>query len=327
MGGYIAFQQSSDFSSLSARVFDVLRIVFWFSPYFLAIWLISSLDKVRRTSEVNDSKDRLKLLFIWTSLLYFIGYLIIGGTNWGFPRYHAAILPLICIFVGEYISRTAAMINKKMLLTICFLVTMLTIVITLLSDDPIYFLNLRLKELLLAGPDSKAIVSEFVMIFFAYYGLPLICCIILSVFIKIENVNKLIAICLLVGALTTLITLDIQQILASYRTSSQYGAEGKAQMLQEVRSNLEDGDYLLATPEFIYDLNDKKLPLIKWEVWKSRDRFYSFVDSYNPKVIIAGLTVNTYIQLRWLLCEETRYFLSKKYQSIRIGTYYLWFRR
>ena len=92
--------------------------------------------------------------------------------------------------------------------------------------------------------------------------------------------NNLFTVCLIVGVLTTLLSLDIQQIFASYRTSNQYGAAGKTQLLQKLRSHVKDEDYVLATSEFIYDLNhksDKKLPFIGWKAWESKNKFYQFL--------------------------------------------------
>ena len=94
-----------------------------------------------------------------------------------------------------------------------------------------------------------------------------------------------------------------------------------------MRDHIRDGDYVLATPEFIYELHDKSVPDVGWKIWKSRDVFCSFIGLNAPQAIVAGLTVNTYGQLKWLLNEDTKPILKDNYNLTRIGTYYLWLRR
>ena len=83
---------------------------------------------------------------------------------------------------------------------------------------------------------------------------------------------------------------------------------------------------MLATPEFIYELQDKRVPDVGWNIWESKDIFYRFIGLNDPQAIIAGLTVNTYGQLKWLLNKDSEQILKDNYNLSRIGTYYLWLR-
>jgi len=86
------------------NVRHVIIIMVWFSPYFVFQWLYSSWI-VAGKHRCGSDKDNLILLLIGVNLFYFIGYALIGGTNWGFPRYHDAILPSLCLFSGFFFSR------------------------------------------------------------------------------------------------------------------------------------------------------------------------------------------------------------------------------
>lgn len=277
---------------------------------------------MKNEPKVSITQASLLHLFLWTTIFYFVGYVVVGGTNWGFPRYHVVILPLVCTFVGYYVSNMASKMRREEGMIVSFCLLTLIVSISLLND-PLLFINLRFKEMLLYGGSHRTIMREFVMTFLPYYGLPIIFGLILSRFLKSFS---MVVLCLYIGALTTMVSLDMQQAFAAYRTSAQYGAEGKVKVLEEVRKDVKKGNYVVATPEFRYDLKDRELSGIGWKAWKSEDVLYQSIKSNNPEAIIAGLTVNTYAQLRWLRSDEIQLFLSKNYRFNRIGTYYLWLR-
>ena len=96
--------------------------------------------------------------------------------------------------------------------------------------------------------------------------------------------------------------------------------------MQQIRLHAQDGDSVLATPEFTYQLKDKSVPHIGWWVWQSKESFYRFIVTHNPAAIVGGMTVNTLGQLNWLLGKETKKYLKSDYDFSQIGTYFLWIR-
>jgi hypothetical protein len=321
----VRIQDSNTSSKLIATAYDTCRIIVWLSPYFLLMWVIETLTNIRNPVKGNEF-GIIRSLLLWTTIIYFTVYLLTGGSNWGFPRYHAAILPLFCIFIGVFVSNSLDTLTDKQSIIILICTIIFSIILALISNDPIYFLNLRLKKLILFKNPPVHIFRESLLVFFLHYGLPLIYVSILCILMKIKPKMKKFTIYLFLCSLSTIMALNIQHILASYRTSHQYGAEGKLQLLKKVDNHVKDKDCVLATPEFIYDLKEKDLPYINWDVWKSRGRFYQFIEANHPEAIITGLTVNTYSQLKWLLGNDTEKFLTQNYQFIPIGTYYVWFR-
>ncbi len=320
------FDQSAYFARLLSRGYDAFRVLIWFSPYFVMMWLCVSWDMAKDKSKLSVSEGSLINVFVWTALFYFVGYAAVGGTNWGFPRYHAAILPLVCAFVGYYVSNVMTNMDRKTMMSVLGCVFVVVVVVIAFLNDPLLFLNLRFEEMLLYNNSIESIVKEFLITVLPYYGLPIVCWLILNRYLKRDTRVTVGAICLYIGALTSIVSLDIQQAVAGYRTTSQYGAVDKGEVIQRVRSHVKEGDYVIGTPEFSYDLKYRELSGTGWDVWKSKDRLYESVISNKPQAIIAGLTINTYAQLKWLFSKDMQLFLSNNYRFNRIGTYYLWLR-
>jgi len=318
--------EPSYLSKLLATGYETFRLCIWFSPYLLLMWLIISWRVVRKKPQVSNSHEILKILLVCTTIFYFFGYLMIGGTNWGYPRYHNGILPFLCMFVGKYTYGSIIEINKNLQLQLLIILILSVAITAYFLREPLLFLNLRLKEFLLSGNGFNDVVKNALMVFIPFYGLPVLLFLFWVFISKIRSNTNVFAICLILCLLGTLLSLDIQQIFASYRTSNQYGAIGKVQVLQKVRNHINDGQYVFATPEFIYELQDKRVPDVGWNIWESKDIFYRFIELNAPQAIIAGFTVNTYGQLKWLLNKDTEQILNENYNLIRIGTYYLWLR-
>jgi hypothetical protein len=318
--------KASFLSRIFATGYETIRLFVWFSPYLILMWLTNSWIIFGTKPQIDGKHESVKILLVCTTIFYFFGNLIIGGTNWGYPRYHDAILPFICVLAGNYVAISLNKLNKNLLVKLLMIVSLAIIITIYFLEDPLLFLNLRVKEILLSGNGLGEIAKKTLITFLPFYVLPVVLFCLWLFISRVRSRSNIFAILLIFCSLSTLVSLNIQQIFASYRTSNQYGAAGKVQVLQKVRSHVSDGDYVFATPEFFYDLQDERVPEVGWEIWRSKDIFYRLIESNTPQAIVAGLTVNTYSQLKWLLSEDTQRFLSSDYDFITIGTYYLWLR-
>ncbi len=306
---------------------DSILLFIWLSPYFIITWIYGSLALVKLT--YKNASDQVHIIFLLAGVcvFYFTGYLLIGGTNYGFPRYHAALLPLMCIFVGTHVSTFIHEMDNKARIILNMSLLFLILVFIIFSKDPLYFLNMQLKEMLLSNVSFESLAKHSFFIFLLLYGLPIIISISIANYFQNIHKHRVLVICLFLGSLSTMISLNIQHLVAPYRTSTEYGANGKLELNQIIRNYIQDGDFILATPQFIYELRDKRIPSVGRRVWNSPESFYEFILNKKPSAVIAGITVNTYEQLKWLLSTDTQGILIKDYTFDRIGTYYLWIRK
>jgi len=204
---------------------------------------------------------------------------------------------------------------------------LLIIFLFFFTNDPLYFFIFQMKEMLLSNANMEAIAKQTLAIALPLYGLPILIGAFVAFYARRSHHRRVFITCLLLGSFATMISLNIQQLIVSYRTSTEYGAIGKNQVIERVRQQIQVGDYVLATPQFIYELRDKNIHSGGLRVWESREQIFGFIDKKKPSVIIAGLTVNTYEQLKWLLSEESQSYLDQEYTLERIGTYFFWLKK
>lgn len=321
----IALQAMKEGMSLFAKAtrigVDTLRIVFWCSPFFLWIvfWQILKILKNRK-----DFPSPL-IAFVWISGFYSIVYVLIGGTNWGFPRYHAAILPIFVILAGILISDWIKDYSGKELLYLLSVVCLLCLIYIFFLDDPLYFIILKWKESILFGNIRGAVLRAFLHTVL-YLSLPLF------VFLFSAKMSRLklskVKLFLLIGTLTTLFSLSIVQVSADYNTAYQYGALGKEELIEKVLNIINKNDIVMASPEFIYEFREKEVPDIRWKVWQSIEVLSDTFWKTKPKILIMGLTVNSlYFWRDFLEHEKLQILLEEEYEDFWIGTYRLWIRK
>ncbi|MBN1104908.1 MAG: glycosyltransferase family 39 protein [Deltaproteobacteria bacterium] len=312
------------FTSMALNTgYDALRLLAWFSPHLVILWLLAGWEFIRGDLEERCFLGANGSILFLTLFIYSAVHMLIGGTNYGFPRYHAAIWPAASVFIGPVILGGLSSMRREAIPRFILLGTAAFLYFAFLHPDPLYFLNLRLKEMLLSGTDQQSVVRTLFTTIAPIYLLPFL---FWGIFrFRRIGPRKTLLISFLLAAIVSVFALNIQQLLAYYRTAYQYGAEGKDELIGKVREKIHFGDSVLATPEFIYALREKGVPEIGYSPWGSREQFQGFIDDKRPSAIIGGLTVNTYKQLRWLIGEESALLREcrDRYDFEKMGTYFL----
>ncbi len=314
----ILFSGSFNFFKLAAWCNHTLQIVFWFSPFFLMLigWEIFKVMKYPK-----DKKNQFFSFLGMVSFFYFIVYLVIGGTNYGFPRYHVAIFPLLVAFMGVSIHSIMNKLERKEELVFWGGVFFLTLITFFVLDDPLLFLNLKWKEAVLTR-NAPEVFARAILHLFVFMLLPFV-----MVFFLKKSKQK-IRLIFLMGAFVSIISLTMRQGLSKYSTAYQYGAQGKNELCQIILTKIKTGEMVLATPELLYDLRVKKVPAMSWRIWESSDRIYSFVKKRKPSVIIMGLTTHSFEQWQdFLAHKQLQLMLNMEYDFYSVGTYSMWFKR
>lgn len=297
---------------------DLVRIVFWFSPFLLYLSFVNIRSEFKRGASSGPAR-----LLAFLCVFYFAGHIFIGGSNYGYPRYHAAISPLLHVFAGIAAAGTAGWFVSaprwKLLVPVCLFSGL-----AVACCDPELLINLELKQLFFSG-DYAGMVTRVLVPLLALASLPFAAAAVYDRAGGARGARPAAAAAALLGLCAAL---AVRQGLAGYSTAYQYGASGKSSVLELVSGKLSGGGTILATPEFIYDLRSRNAAGPRWRVWQSGDSIYEFIAAREPAFIIAGWTTHTQVQLDYMLKNgKMKDLLEKKYALVKSGTYFVWERR
>lgn len=300
---------------------ELARVVFWFSP-FLIYLSFSGIRDIFRSRVFAGASRFLAFLCVF----YFIGHIFIGGSNYGFPRYHAAISPLLHIFAGISLAGILGRITASqhwILIVPAFLLPVLGVI----YFDPELLINLRFKQLIFFG-DYQGVFSRVFALLFAFTALPFAAGAVYNRMFGLKSLKMAFIAAASAALLGSCVALSVKQSLAAYSTSYQYGASGKTAVLELVLGKLSGGETVMATPEFLYALRQGRVSGPGWNAWQSEREMSRFISEREPAFIIAGWTTHTCAQLDYLLKDGIiRDLLEKKYLLLKIGTYFVWEKR
>jgi len=297
---------------------ELARVVFWFSPFLLYLSFSGIRDIFHRGVFTGASR-----FLAFLCVFYFIGHIFIGGSNYGFPRYHAAISPLLHIFAGISLAGILGRITASQH-WILIVFALISPILGVIYFDPELLINLRLKQLIFSG-DYQGVVSRVFAPLFAYAALPFAAGAVYNRMFRLKNLKTTFITAASAVLLGNCAALSVKQGLAAYSTSYQYGAIGKTAVLELVSGKLSGGETVMATPEFLYAFRSRNVSGPGWDVWQSEREMFNFVSEREPAFVIAGWTTHTRSQLKFFLKDgKMRDLLEKKYLLSEIGTYFVW---
>ena len=268
----------------------------WLGPFLIALALWGALKLIQRDGNLP------KVLLAGITL-YGLGYLLVGGMNYAFPRYHVAVLPILCSLA----SGIASLRNWKSSLGI---LALMTTFFYLVQGDPIHALNVTIREALLAGTLSSDLLGEAAR-WVVWIAIPA------GVAITWNSRLKFLLLCSLAGSLS----LGVLQSLAPYTTSYAYGARGRSQVLDWVAENSTPGS-VLCPPDLSADIRERGFQGPGHMPWRTRETLLDYVQQEWPRVVLLSLTENMVSQLQWLLQDPPEELETCRDRYLRIGTYW-----
>lgn len=309
---------------ITKSILYALRIAFWFSPFLLVLFLL--MPWLIKRQEHRENSVYLSFLG-WTGFIYFSGYLIIGGSSWGFPRYQAAILPFFTVSIAVLITPLLKTFTRKEVSFFLGSIICIPLFCSFVLNDPLLLLNLKFKEAVLSGSIGSFVIKLFVSVAF-YLTLPMFTIFVFRGVLFNKNFMEKFTLFLFIGIIISNLFLDIKHIKSADATSYEYGASGKNEVVAFVLSQIDKGDTVLATPQFLYEFSHKQIPYVPWRVWISTESVFKELRESKPKVFILGLTTHTVRQLQNIHAHpQIKFILNKKYQLNKIGTYSVWIKR
>ena len=284
----------------ATTVFHLALGMVWWGPFlaFLGAWgaLALRAEGVLRITPL-----------IRGTALYLAGYWIVGGMNYGFPRYYVAVLPLLC-----GLAANPAWIPKPGVRTMGALL-LLVLPFAIWAPDPLLALNAGLRE---AYVDQRlgAALGEMLLGWTAWAGLAAG----IGWMLRIPWAKLLVIL-----ALANILGLGVSQGLARYATSYGYGEEGRAETLQWVEKHAPRGDALLSPPNLAPELRKLGFKGAGHGTWRTRQSILDFLRRERPAAVVLGSTENAVWQLRWLLRQPPAELEACRDRFLRVGSYWI----
>lgn len=302
----------------------LLSVIYWISPYFVIMLVMSVLHILASSKE---DKDMLFVTFL--GYLIFGTYFFIGGLPFSVPKYHYPSLPLLAIAVAHVCSRilnnTQYKIQNMHFFTFLFSLCVLTIYF-LLIGDPLYHLNFGLKKFILENNLPKTIHNYYLKVIIKDIALyVLILLPLLIIFFSSSKKRIFVTACYLIWlTFGYYMAMDIIQAKANYNVIYCYGGEGSKELVSQLKNKsrvflLEGAIYLPFNKKEITFYMPSHLNI------NDRNEVMRYIKNIDPDYFIYGLSINTIEQFDNIFNNaKFRKFMSERYNLFKTGTYFYW---
>lgn len=302
-------------------------IVLWVSPYFVLLWLMAAMQRIRtyRVSGYLQPRDFIGLL----AFIILSGYLVAGGLAHGFPRYQFPAISLCVVYIALFCAENlTGNITKRYLLFGGALLLVSTVYNLEMVGDSIYDVyyllrfNAAFPELAVTDAGSRFLWQMFSVLCLLFF--PFLAC--RRLFPELPAIRKWIVI-LVPLAIGANLSQDILNARAPYQTGYTYGGTGAKEIIGLLSGELGQNKKVLAPDDISFHLPgiilDKRM-----HDWTSPEVFTAIIKEKDPDLVVYGLSSNSVIQYQKTFNNSgVRAFLKERFPVRKdIGSYTVWMR-
>lgn len=304
----------------------VARFILWFGLYSLlpvvVVLILRILNFTRK--KICEPVDFLVIYVI----LVGIGYILVGGTPFGFPKYHYPIFSVAAVLSAFAYGNLWKKVSVKEVV-LYFVMGILTFgYFCFFFGDPIYIFNFSLRE---AVVNDIAGVKDILLHLgcrFGAYLLPSIpVFLIISGYRKSYKFTARVLITAIIMMFAANFSLNLIQRKAVYSTGYCYGEEGTEDLIGYLDRHLGPGEIVLATEDIVYYLRrrGKDTPYLPPEIWNNLHTIKKIVDDPSVKFVIYSIGHNSIDQFKNVVLKPD-FILDLKGHFVlkEIGTYKVW---
>jgi hypothetical protein len=296
----------------------LIYVLFWVGPALACLWAWLGLERLRRLwrTRVVTAED----LFLGAAVAVLGGYCLVGGTIFGFPKYHCPALPLLFLaLAGTFaaVLRPAGRAGWQAAVGLALAGAFLQVQIL---GDPLLVLRLDLREAVYLGASSRAVL---------WTGLlrPALVAAVLAVpLIAVLCRRRLLALpcallCLGLGMNAGMLAL---QLAGGYQTGYNYGDAGDARAVAAfLARNLPPDRAAMVPGEVVYLLGRPAVRDVPNELWCDPVALRHELERPDVGAAASSLLTNTMVQLDSLISVADT---VPGYQRLNIGRYTVFLR-
>ena len=296
----------------TTKVINAVRIALWTWPPLL-LWGLRL-----RARGLGRGSERYFNLFI---LLLVAATLVSKSTSNGFPKYHCAVLPLLCALGGAYAAEELEGGNRRRLLPRAALAGALCWAVILFTGDPFFTFNHTLKTAMIAG---TTVLEPARLLFLELLPIAVVARVLFLTARRLFEKHFSAVFALALTGFLWQTAIGVLQGRAEYFTTYGYGTLGKAEAVAYVRDNI-GGGAAFGPNEFAWEFDRAGVPFVRVSDFCQRSVPCVLEKVRDPRTafLLFGQASNTVHQVRVFL-KFTPELVGRKYAVSRIGDFWLY---
>ena len=266
-------------------------------------------------------------IFLAGGVVILAGYTLVGGTIFGYPKYHSPGIPLLCIWVALCLSRAGiGRLDLPMkaaggaLVLVAFCVQFFGV------GDLLYIARFTLRNsaahLLPVLPVLKDFLARLAVLLAAFAA---------ALFLWSKRPRyraRSLLLPLLFWAVGTNAGTVVRQSVADYQTGYNYGGRGTVETARFLKERVAPEGIVLAPSEIIFYLDSLNSPHLPNSLWTDGRKLQERLEDKKTAALVYGIATNTVQQVRMLSTHETlQELLKREFDQTFIGDYVVWIRK
>lgn len=300
---------------------NLVELVLWIQLPLAVLFGWAVAARVRRLVR-ERAWDAADLLWIVGGAIA-AGYVLVGGTTFGFPRYSFPALAPICLVAATGVTALSP-IDPRVWRGLVGVSALLAIGVALVVGDPLYTWRYAAREALIRGASPAGALLTLVGQLVVAAGLPLL---VQALYLKRATGTAMLRVALLFAALSQSAALDLQQAFASYNTNYNYGETGTAAVVEAIARAGRPDRRVIATLEVTGRLAWEGRPTrgISPKLWSDPAALAREIRDPGTGYVAYSVSSNTVAQHRETLGDpRVQAALAAGFEPRRLGGYTLW---
>ncbi len=328
LSGHIAGQQVSGtlFDCVTQLIKRATRLIIWGSPFLILLGVVATVTRIKQFyREKTILPIDVLILYLWSM---FVGYLLVGGMTFGFPRYHFPMLPALSIVAASLVFQLRSVVDRKKVMILGLLILFLLLYNSIVVRDLLYTINYELRESLIDDAVSTRTVLLKFALQFLLYSIPLIAVFFIArTFVEGRKFLKALSLSLFVCTVAASLALDVTQARAGYNTRYEYGGSPIERVTSLLVERVSPGGVILSTETVVYNYNrvaNGNSPYFRPSTWE-KGSFIRTLEESKPQAVVYGVSLNTVGQLRETFNNpEIQDLLESRFDRRQVGSYTVW---
>jgi len=302
----------------------VIRLGLWISPIVIVFIFLLCIERIKEFLK-NRRLEIFDLLLIY-SISIFIGYIVVGGLLFGFPKYHYPMMPVLSIVISVYIINSISSFSKKNFYLLIVIVLIGIIYNIVFVGDILYEFSFVLRKIVVENPlESSKVLQGIVYRLLYLVFFVVVVLFFLKKYTDWNNLKTTFIISLAITLISSSMALDIIQAKSPYLTRYCYGEAGTWELIEYLKKNKGEDGVTLATRDISYYMNE---PLLPDAVWYKPEIFLKKIEDHKVVNVVYSIAHNDIRQFtKTLYNPKVQEELQTLFIEKEIGTYSVWTRK